>query len=48
MPEIELFSSNLSPYAQRVRLALIEKRIGFWHTEIDLANKPEWFLVDRI
>jgi len=45
MPEIELFTSNLSPYAHRVRLALLEKKIDFWHTEIDLANKPEWFLV---
>jgi glutathione S-transferase len=45
MPEIELFTSNLSPYAHRVRLALLEKKIDFWHTEIDLSNKPEWFLV---
>jgi glutathione S-transferase len=45
MPEIELFTANFSPFAQRVRLALIEKGIDFWHTEIDLANKPEWFLV---
>ena len=45
MPEIELFTSNLSPYAHRVRLALLEKEIDFWHTEIDLTNKPEWFLV---
>jgi glutathione S-transferase len=45
MPEIELFSTQFSPFAQRVRLALLEKRIEFWHTEIDLANKPEWFLV---
>lgn len=45
MPEIELFSARFSPFAQRVRLALLEKNIEFWHTEIDLANKPEWFLV---
>src|SRR5262245_65746987 len=45
MPEIELFTSNLSPYAHRVRLALLEKEIDFWHTEIDLTNKPVWFLV---
>ena len=45
MAEIELFTANYSPFAQRVRLALLEKGIDFWHTEIDLANKPEWFLV---
>jgi glutathione S-transferase len=28
-----------------VRLALLEKGIDYWHTEIDLANKPEWFTV---
>jgi glutathione S-transferase len=45
MPEIELFTANFSPFAQRVRLALLEKRVDYWHTEIDLANKPEWFTV---
>ena len=45
MPDIELFSSELCPYAHRVRLALAEKGVDFWHTEIDLADKPEWFLV---
>lgn len=45
MPEIELFSANLVPYVHRVRLALLEKKIDFLHTEIDLTEKPEWFLV---
>ena len=45
MPQIELFSSKLCPFAHRVQLALLEKRLDFWHTEIDLADKPEWFLV---
>jgi glutathione S-transferase len=45
MPDIELFSSKLCPFAHRVQLALLEKGIEFWHTEIDLADKPEWFLV---
>lgn len=45
MPDVELFSSNLCPFSHRVRLALSEKRIDFWDTEIDLADKPEWFLV---
>jgi glutathione S-transferase len=45
MPEIELFTSKLCPFAHRVQLALLQKEIDFWHTEIDLADKPEWFLV---
>ena len=45
MPDVELFSSNLCPFSHRVRLALTEKGIDFWYTEIDLADKPEWFLV---
>ena len=45
MAEIEFFTANFSPFAQRVRLALLEKGIDYWHTEIDLSNKPEWFTV---
>jgi glutathione S-transferase len=45
MPAIELFTANFSPFAHRVRLALLEKGLDFLHTEVDLANKPEWFLV---
>lgn len=45
MPSIELFSANICPYAHRVRLALLEKGLEFWHTEIDLKDKPEWFMV---
>ena len=45
MPEVELFTAEFSPFAQRVRLALLEKRIPFLATEIDLAVKPEWFHV---
>jgi glutathione S-transferase len=45
MPAIELFSANFSPFAQRVRLALLEKGLDFLHTEVDLTDKPEWFLI---
>jgi glutathione S-transferase len=45
MPDIELFTSDLCPFARRVQLALLHKGIDFWHTEIDLENKPEWFMV---
>ena len=43
MAEIELLSYEACPYAQRTRMALIEKGIDFTLTEVDLYNKPEWF-----
>lgn len=45
MPDIEFFTARSSPFAHRVHLALLEKGLDFWLTEIDLANKPEWFQV---
>jgi len=42
--EIEIISSSSCPFAQRTRMALIEKEIEFSLTEIDLDNKPDWFL----
>lgn len=43
MAGIELFSYEACPYAQRVRMALIEKGLDFTLTEVDLYNKPDWF-----
>ena len=43
MPDVELFSYEACPYAQRARMALIEKGIDFQLTEVDLYNKPDWF-----
>jgi glutathione S-transferase len=43
MAEIEIFSANACPYAQRTRMMLTEKGIPFTLTEIDLRNKPVWF-----
>jgi len=40
---ISLYSNASCPYAQRTRIALMEKGIEFDFTEIDLSNKPEWF-----
>ncbi len=45
MPEIEFFTASGCAFAQRVHIALMEKGLAFRHTEIDLAQKPEWFLV---
>lgn len=44
MPEIEIVSSSTCPFAQRTRLALMEKGIPFRLTEISLDAKPDWFL----
>lgn len=44
MAEIEIISSSSCPFAQRTRMALMEKSIDFELTEIDLDAKPDWFL----
>jgi glutathione S-transferase len=41
---LKLISHKLCPYVQRAVIALTEKGIGFERIDIDLANKPEWFL----
>ena len=41
---LHLISHTLCPYVQRVAIALEEKGVSFERTDIDLANKPEWFL----
>ena len=43
MADMELFSKAYSPYAQRTRMALIEKGLSFRLTEIDTNDKPAWF-----
>ncbi len=44
MHRIELVSSRTCPFAQRTRMVLIEKGVDYTLTEIDLDDKPEWFL----
>ncbi|GDX35554.1 glutathione S-transferase [Alphaproteobacteria bacterium] len=46
MPKIKLVTSKLSPYGQRVEIALIEKNIPYEKQEIDLANKPDFLSKD--
>jgi glutathione S-transferase len=41
---LKLISHKLCPYVQRAVIALIEKGIPFERIDIDLANKPDWFL----
>jgi glutathione S-transferase len=39
-----LVSHALCPYVQRAAIVLLEKGIEFERREVDLANKPAWFL----
>lgn len=39
-----LISHSLCPYVQRVAVVLHEKGIPFERVDIDLGNKPDWFL----
>lgn len=41
---LHLISHPLCPYVQRAAIALAEKGVAFDRTDIDLANKPDWFL----
>lgn len=42
--EYELVSFKLCPYVQRSVITLREKGVAFKRTDIELSNKPEWFL----
>jgi glutathione S-transferase len=41
---LKLISHKLCPYVQRAVIALTEKGVPFQRIDIDLANKPDWFL----
>ncbi len=41
---LKLISHKLCPYVQRAVIALTEKGVAFERVDIDLDNKPEWFL----
>jgi glutathione S-transferase len=43
-PKLTLISHHLCPYVQRAAIALLEKDVPFERRNIDLANKPDWFL----
>jgi glutathione S-transferase len=43
-PKPRLISHKLCPYVQRAVIALTEKCVAFERIEIDLANKPDWFV----
>jgi glutathione S-transferase len=41
---LKLISHKLCPYVQRAVIALTEKGVAFERIDIDLNNKPDWFL----
>lgn len=41
---IKLISHKLCPYVQRAVIALTEKGVPFERIDVDLADKPDWFL----
>ena len=44
MTRLTLISHELCPFVQRAAIALEEKGVAFERINIDLANKPDWFL----
>ncbi len=45
MPKhLRLISHKLCPYVQRAVIVATEKKIPFERIDIDLTNKPDWFL----
>lgn len=44
MPRFRLISFPLCPYVQRAAIVLAEKGVPFERVDIDLRNKPDWFL----
>lgn len=42
--KLTLISHALCPYVQRAAIALAEKGVPFERIDIDLADKPDWFL----
>ncbi len=44
MAALKLISHKLCPYVQRAVIALHEKGVRFERIDIDLANKPDWFV----
>jgi glutathione S-transferase len=44
MTALTLISHALCPYVQRAAIVLKEKHVAFERVDVDLANKPAWFL----
>ena len=44
LPKLQLISHSLCPYVQRAAIVLAEKQQPYERIDIDLANKPDWFM----
>ncbi|CAI0736540.1 Stringent starvation protein A homolog [Serratia quinivorans] len=46
MPNVKLtlISHPLCPFVQRAAIVLLEKNVPFERIDVDLANKPDWFM----
>ncbi|MEE8517259.1 MAG: glutathione S-transferase family protein [Alphaproteobacteria bacterium] len=44
MAELEIIGTLTCPYVQRTRIVLLEKGLESAFKEVDLRNKPDWFL----
>ena len=44
MAKLTLISHVLCPYVQRAVISLTEKKAPFERIDVDLANKPQWFI----
>jgi glutathione S-transferase len=44
MSNLTLISHKLCPYVQRAVISLTEKGVPFERRDVDLANKPDWFV----
>ncbi len=44
--KLKLATSKFSPYGHRVEMVLIEKNIPYEKVNVDLANRPDWFVKD--
>lgn len=46
MPNVKLtlISHPLCPFVQRAAIVLLEKNVFFERIDVDLANKPDWFM----
>lgn len=42
--KLTLISFDLCPYVQRAAIVLAEKGVAFERVDVDLANRPDWFL----
>jgi len=43
-PQFTLISHHLCPFVQRAAIVLLEKGVPFKRRDVDLSNKPDWFL----